>query len=191
MRTEMPSAAKTTVPSSLLDEWIAQMAMGDMNALERLYDTTSDGIFGFALTLVKNRQDAEDVLHDCYTAVFASAAGYHSQGKPMAWLLTVARNLCLQKLREQGKTAEDLPPEREDPTALPAQQTEDKLLLEECMGCLSEEEQQILILHAVSGMKHREIADVLALSLSTVLSKYHRGIKKLKVFLERRDTHEK
>ena len=47
----------------------------------------------------------------------------------------------------------------------------------------SEQEQQIVVLHAVSGFRHREIASLLSLPLSTVLSKYHRAIKKLQHYL--------
>ena len=45
---------------------------------------------------------------------------------------------------------------------------------------LGAEERQIVLLHAVAGLKHREIAQLLELPLSTVLSKYHRGLKKLR-----------
>ena len=45
---------------------------------------------------------------------------------------------------------------------------------------------KVVLLHAVSGLKHREIAALLELSLTAVLSKYHRALKKLKVFMERR-----
>jgi RNA polymerase sigma-70 factor (ECF subfamily) len=44
---------------------------------------------------------------------------------------------------------------------------------------LSDEERQIITLHAVSGLKHRQIAELLDIPLSTVLSKYNRAIKKL------------
>ena len=47
-----------------------------------------------------------------------------------------------------------------------------------------EEERQIILLHAVSGLKHREIAELLEKPLSTVLSKYNRGLKKMKIQLE-------
>ncbi len=57
---------------------------------------------------------------------------------------------------------------------------EDKALIQTCMESLSDEERQILVLHAVAGFKHREIAKILGLKLSTVLSKYHRAIKKMK-----------
>ena len=51
------------------------------------------------------------------------------------------------------------------------------------MAQLSEEERQIVVLHAVSGLKHREIADILEKPLSTVLNKYRRALKKLQALL--------
>ena len=57
-------------------------------------------------------------------------------------------------------------------------------MLRSAMQVLSDEECQIVILHAVTGWKHREIAVQLQLPLSTVLSKYRRGLRKLKEELE-------
>ena len=61
---------------------------------------------------------------------------------------------------------------------------EDMIVLKDCMKNLSDEEHQIVYLHAVSGFKHREISQIMELPLSTVLSKYHRALKKLKACLE-------
>lgn len=57
-------------------------------------------------------------------------------------------------------------------------------MLETAFQILSREECQIIMLHAVSGLKHREVGELLGLPLSTVLSKYNRGIKKLRGQLE-------
>ena len=103
----------------------------------------------------------------------------------MAWLMTITRNLCLQLLRQRQKTA-DLPEEDWEPCLRePMSVTpEDRLVLTACMERLSDEERQIVALHAVSGFKHREIAALLQLPLSTVLSKYRRALKKLKEYLQ-------
>lgn len=50
----------------------------------------------------------------------------------------------------------------------------------QCMTRLTDEERQIVVLHAVAGFKHREIAQIMDLLLPTVLSKYNRALKKLK-----------
>ena len=95
----------------------------------------------------------------------------------MAWLLRITRNLALSRLREGQKTTEFLPDAQ-----LPAPEglsTEDRLLLQALLDRLPDQSRQILTLHAVSGLKHREIAALLDLPLPTVLSKYHRAVKAL------------
>jgi len=57
---------------------------------------------------------------------------------------------------------------------------EDKWVIQQCMEQLPDDARQIIVLHAVGGFKHREIAELLGLPLPTVLSKYHRSIRKLK-----------
>ena len=61
---------------------------------------------------------------------------------------------------------------------------DDRTVLAAALGRLSDEERHIVVLHAVCGLKHREIAQFLGLALPTVLSKYHRSLKKLKTILE-------
>ena len=61
---------------------------------------------------------------------------------------------------------------------------EDALTLSQLMDTLSSEEREIVSLHALTGLKHREIAQLLDLALPTVLSKYNRALKKLKSTLQ-------
>lgn len=103
----IPCLLSTVSPAAetpcALDEHLAGVALGQKESLSRLYLSTRDAVYGFALSLLKNPHDAEDVLQDAYLAVWNSAPGYRSQGKPMAWLLTIVRNLCMQKLRERQR----------------------------------------------------------------------------------------
>ena len=174
--------------SDALEACIARIEAGQTDALAELYDQTRVSVYSFALSMLKNVQDAEDVLHDCYLNVHAAAAGYRPQGKPLAWLLTITRNLCLRKLRQRSKTA-DAPPEDWERVLQqrPAVTPEDRVLLRACMQQLTDTERQIVALHAVAGFKHREIAHMLDLGLSTVLSKYHRALKKLDQWINKED----
>lgn len=172
---------------AVLEELLRDIAQKrDMEALSKLYMLTKDGVFGFAFSILKNVYDAEDVLQDCYVNIFNSAKDYRFSGKPRAWILTITRNLCYLKFRDMKKRNEvweedweKYLDERESITS------EDKMVLETCMKCLNEEEQQIVVLHIVLGLKHREIASVQSMNLSTVLSKYNRALKKMKKFLEK------
>ena len=121
---------------------------------------------------------------DSIDAVSYTHLSYRPQGKPMAWIFTIVRNRCLQKLRERGRAA-DIPPEDWEPylKSCDSVTPEDRLLIGACMERLTQEERQIVVLHAVSGFRHREIAQILQLPLPTVLSKYHRALKKLKKYV--------
>ena len=115
----------------------------------------------------------------------ARGGGIFLTKKPLAWILTIVRNLCLQRLRDCRKTQEA--PAEDWESQLPSDHgisVEDRTVLRTCLQQLNDEERQIVALHAVSGFKHREIAALLNLPLSTVLSKYHRALKKLKEYLQ-------
>lgn len=160
-----------------LDRWIKACAKGDRDALANLYQATGSAVYAYALSILKNRTDAEDVLHDCYVTVWNSAGGYRSQGKPMAWLITITRNHCYKLLRYQRRY---VPLDAEDCLRSLNAAPDDKLMVQQFLKILTPEEQQIVILHAVAGCKHRQIAEMLNLKTTTVLSKYHRAIQKLK-----------
>lgn len=160
------------------DQLIHRVAQGDMEAFHTLYDSTKKSIYGFALSITKNTYDAEDVLQETFLKVYAAAGDYTGQGKPMAWMFTITRNLALSRLRERGRTAalEDAP---EAVELSSVQDVEQRLLLQQLLSLLTEEEREIVVLHVAGGLRHREIGEMLGLPLSTVLSKYHRAIKRL------------
>lgn len=170
----------------LLDEYIAATAEGDMEAFAQLYKATSSAVYAYAFSVLKNSHDAEDVLHDSYLNLYSAADSYESSGKPMAWLMTIAKNLCLRTLQQRRRSSqlpqEDWEPYLESKSELSA---DDRLTVSACMRQLQEQERKILILHAIAGFKHREIAEFLDIPLATVLSKYARASKKLKIILEK------
>ena len=103
----------------------------------------------------------------------------------MAWILTIARNLALDKVR--SRPAGELSLQDEwiaDARADFAETALDRLVLRTVLQMLTEEERQIVILHSVERLKHREIAKLLGIPLGTVLSKYRRSLSKLRNILE-------
>lgn len=169
------------VPSgAALDQWISQCATGDSRALEQLYRATSPAVYAYLLSVLKDTHDAQDLLHETYLNVWIGSAGYRTQGKPMAWILTIGKNLCIRQLRDRSKQSLPLEEWAAYTPDFDEMTQEDKWVIRQCMEQLSDEERQIVVLHAVSGLKHREIAKLLDLPLSTVLSRYHRSIHKLK-----------
>lgn len=169
----------------ILDRLLTAVGAGNREALGELYGRTRGAVYAAALGILGNHHEAQDVTQDAFVRIWESAPGYSSQGSPMAWILTITRNLALMALRRenrQGKLTEEeweAIPSGEDPDA-----GLDRLVLHQVLDTLDGAEREIILLHALSGLKHREIAQLMELPLSTVLSKYQRGLKKLKKQLE-------
>lgn len=170
--------------SRLIEDYILEMSNGDTEALAKVYNMTRISVYGFILSILKNKHDAEDVLQDTYIRLYQSSSTYQAKGKPMAYLFIIAKNLCLMKLRNDKKMVDI---EEWDWESIISEQpgvtVEDKIVLNTARKTLSNEENQIVMLYTTAGLKHREIADLLQLPLATVISKYHRAIKKLKIKL--------
>lgn len=174
------------VPDSRqLEGLMADLAVGDRDALAQLYHRTRAAVYGLALSILGSGHDAEDVTQDTFVAVWEKCHLYRPQGTPMAWLLTITRNLARMKLRDRSRT-QDLGEEQwmAIPAQSPSVTPEDRAVLEAALNILSDQERQIVVLHAAAGLKHREIAKLLELPLPTVLSKYRRALSKLKTKLE-------
>lgn len=168
-----------------LQQLIILISRGERDALAELYRHTRTAVYGLALSYLKNTHDAQDVTQDVFVQVWDCAEQYRPIGSPIGWILTICRNMCLMSLRREKRNA-TLSDEEWD--AIPAQESEldihERLLLQQALGALGEEERRMVLLHAVTGMKHREIAKLLEVPLATVLSKYHRALKKMRTHLK-------
>jgi|GEM_PF-172058 RNA polymerase sigma-70 factor (ECF subfamily) len=168
-----------------IEKHISKLALGDTAAMTPLYERTKGAVYGLALSIVKNSHDAEDVMQDTYIRIFESSSSYSSQGKPLAWILRIARNLALDIVR--SNPAKELPLEADwipDAGSDFSESSLDKLVLKMLLSQLDEDERQIVVLHSVERLKHREIAEILDIPLGTELSKYHRSLAKLRGLLE-------
>lgn len=170
------------------EQLMKRVGKGDEEAFRQLYQNTDKTIYSFILSIIKNPRDAEEVMQETYLKIWTSAAGYKSQGKPLAWMFTIARNLCYMKFRDQKHQSDlgldDLDGNEAGAVCPQLENLADKLVLETALSILKEEEREIVLLHASAGMKHREIAANLQMPLATVLSKYNRAIKKLENYLK-------
>lgn len=163
------------------DDLINQIALGNTEALRELYEKTSSAVYGFALSILKNQHDAQDVMQEVYVKVYENAPQYVNRGKPMAWVLTITRNLSLMKIRENGRFEQM--DGKEGTTEAYYSDFGEHEALKAAMSLLTDAQRQTVMLHALSGFKHYECAALMKIPLSTELSHYHRAIKKLKAYL--------
>lgn len=162
---------------------LRRIGQGDAEAFEHFYRATDRAIYAYALSLTRNHHDAQDIMMEAYLKIRSAAHLYRPGGKPMAWVFTIVKNLVRDQQRRTGREGlmGDCP---EGELAIPeSDRSDEAMVLRQAMRVLSAEEREIVLLHAVSGLKHREIAGMLERPLSTVLSRYHRALGKLRAAL--------
>lgn len=167
------------------DTLLIGIANEDIDSLRRLYDLMHRAVFAYALSILKDREEAEDVMQDCFLKIRSAAHLYEPRGKARAWIFKIVSNLCMMKLRSRRKQISSPIEELHD---LPAfEDCGDATLratLEAAFRVLSDDDRGIIVLHAVSGLTFRQIAGIRDMPLATVLSRYHRGLAKLRKELE-------
>lgn len=158
-----------------LSSYIFKIANKDGDALHNLYELINKNVYAFALSILRNHDDALEVMQDTFITIYNNAGRYQNKDRPMAWILTITKNLSYMKLRKCKKTTDI-----EDLVFTSDDNNDDKIFVKHLLDKLTKEEREIVILHVVNGFKFHEIAKLLNLKLSTTLSKYHRAIKRIK-----------
>ncbi len=158
-----------------VSNYLERIAMKDIEAFNELYNLINNNVYSFALSILRNNEDALDVTQEVFITIYNNAYKYQNQNKPMAWILTITKNIAYTKIRSNKKEINV-----DEIEFISKPNHDDKILVEYLLNNLSLEERNIVILHAMNGFKFHEIAKILDLKLTTTLSKYHRAIKKLK-----------
>ena len=174
------------------DALLKEIAAGNEEAFRQFYLCTVRPVHSYILSLTRNSHEAEDVLQETYLKIWTDAGQYRPQGKPLAWVFTIARNLCYMRFREQRRWAEfglsELEDCEEGKNCEQIDQAADRQVLLRALDELKEQDRQIVLLYAAAGMKHREVAKALGLPLATELSRYSRSMKRLQQLLTVRRT---
>jgi RNA polymerase sigma-70 factor, ECF subfamily len=176
--------ARRSALSDLLDGTVAR----DQRAFAELYAASSAKLFGVVLRILRDREQASEVLQEVYLRIWQRAADYRpDKGAPMTWMIAIARNGALD--RRRGRRPE-LPLDAIDELEDVANPVDGVIgartkALGQCLGELESRQRQSLLLAYAEGYTHAELAVRLACPLGTVKSLIRRGLLRLKDCLER------
>jgi RNA polymerase sigma-70 factor (ECF subfamily) len=180
---------------------MADIGRGEIAATAALYDRYAAILLAVALRVLHQREEAEDVVHDVFVVVGDRAASYVAERGPVgAWLVTLARNLSIDRLRRRHRRASldrtvaeppDDGPVRPvlDPESL-AIGADERGRVRRALARLPEQQRTMLELSYFSGLSYLEIAAHENVPLGTIKSRLSRAILALRDALdaERRET---
>jgi RNA polymerase sigma-70 factor (ECF subfamily) len=162
---------------------IVRIGRNDAYALQQLYESTERAVYAYILSIIRNPADTVDLVQEAYLYVRRSAHLYAPTGKPLAWLLNIARNLTNDYFRVHNDPNQKKENEVEELSLGCVSEITDRIILKHALELLRSEERQVLFLHAVAGLRHREISAYLSISISSVFTRYKRSVKKLRKHL--------
>jgi RNA polymerase sigma-70 factor, ECF subfamily len=181
------------LPSFDYEAALAACARGERFALRALYERESRWLLGVALRIVRDRERAEDVLHDAFLQIWQGAGGFQpALGSARGWIYTVVRHAALKAVRDPGRMQaldpQDLQTLSDHQQAASSDHAGDHDLdtdsLERCLQRLDPPRRACVVHAFVDGYTHEQIAHALQTPLGTVKSWIRRSLASLKDCLQ-------
>src|SRR5262249_47035547 len=146
---------------------LVRVAGGDRAALRMVYQDTSAKLFGVCLRILKDRSDAEDVLQEVFVTVWRKAASFDpSRASPITWLVAMARNRAIGRLRSstisrQSEPIESAQDVRDNAPGAIDQvlQAEEHARLKTCLGELEERQSKAVRSAFLDGVTYEQLAE--------------------------------
>jgi len=170
-------------------ELVEKAKRGDIRAFERLIMLTSGKIYNLGLKLLRNKEDASDLMQETYIKAYEHLGSFKGNSAFSTWLYRIATNLALMKMRKDknkkvsvGQLRETSTPsiERDIPdwTHNPVnhfKKQEMKDLLNKAIESLPSKYKSVFVLHDIEGFPIEEVADMLSISVPAVKTRSHRS----------------
>ena len=172
---------------------LRRIATRDREALAEFYDQLGAALFSTVVRILGDEQEAEDVLQEVFVQIWEKAAAFDAAlGTPTNWVLRIARNRAIDRLRAKQRRFRAFDELEEELASEPLVQLahNHELSGEELAGVraavksLPAEQRQAIELAFFGGRSHGEIAEALQQPLGTVKARIRRGMMKLKDTLE-------
>lgn len=156
-----------------------------------------DALYGYAMTLTRDRADAEDLVQETYLRAVRAVHQPACDGNLKAWLFVIMRNAWLNAVRHKHNGRRIFEFEREEPSAGTANDTTsnphvvylrklEREQVREAIEKLPDAYREIIVLRDIEGFSYQEIATVLQCPAGTVMSRLGRAREKLREVLSRR-----
>ena len=152
---------------------------GDMDAVRFLYLRYKDNVYGFVLSMVREPHEAEDITQQVFMKLMSSIHKYEPRAVPFtAWILRVARNVAIDRLRQcrrhDAKQVPELSCEGDDSGR------HRRWSLQAALRALPEDQRDVVVLRHLVGLTPGEIAERMGRSESSIHGLHHRGRQALK-----------
>lgn len=178
--------------------WIQKAKDGDRKAFCDLYDQYKDRLYRYAFYRLRSETDAEDAVSECVLSAWKQIGNLREPQAFPAWIFRILAASCNKLIKAQMDQKNTIPLDeyRNGERSADAESNnatgqrdiaagiETRLLLQEALGSLSEDERNMVLLSVVGGLKSNEIAEITGLAAGSVRSSLSRSLKKMRGYFE-------
>ena len=170
----------------LVAQAVVQASAGSKDALRFLYARYADSIYSYALSLVRDEHEAEDITQQVFLKLMSSLDKYESRDVPFtAWIVRVARNVAIDHLRSRRQIpCEEVFGSADAASDIVHERRQD---LRSALRCLPEEQRNVVVLRHLVGLSPGEIGARMGRTEASVHGLHHRGRQTLRRELVRLD----
>lgn len=163
------------------DGLMSAMADGSRAALKQIYEEYVKLVYAVTYDTMKSREEAEDITSEFFIKLFGIAGKYKPGNGHKKWLVTIARNMAIDRIRKLDREiVVDEFPEYSNTEDCFEEQSALRMTMKQAMESLKPEERQVLDLKVVGGFTFKDISELLAKPQGTVSWLYNNAIKKLR-----------
>jgi RNA polymerase sigma-70 factor (ECF subfamily) len=168
---------------------IERIVARDQTAVGDLYDRHSRLLFGLILRILRDRSEAEEVLQEVFVLVWTRAETYNvALGSPAAWLVRIARNRAIDRLRANSirlhaVESAPMPPAADNPETRAAL-GEQQRTVARALDALPRDQRELIEQAYFLGLTQSELAEKFALPLGTVKTRIRTGMMALRLQLQ-------
>ena len=167
-----------------LDKFIKKFINGDASAFDEIYNRTRKSVYYVALSILRDKALAEDVMQTAYMRVLKNIRSYKHGTNASAWIIKIAKNeaINVKKVRMREQSVDEY-----ENAALFGVSEPDTCgeLIDLAKRLLPDEEFSVLMLVTACGYKRKEIGEMLGMPIPTVTWKYQNALSKLRNALEK------
>ncbi|HQM37541.1 MAG TPA: sigma-70 family RNA polymerase sigma factor [Candidatus Bipolaricaulis anaerobius] len=158
-------------------ELVGQVARGDGRAFRALYERYADRVFRYALTLLRNRHLAEEVVQETMVAVWNGADKFEGRSQVSTWIFGIARHHAHRVGR--GEVKGERVPDEEGESPDPSSTVEREVRVQRAVAGLPPDQREVVFLAFYEGLRYEEIARVQGVPEGTVKSRMFHAKKRL------------
>lgn len=163
-----------------LNQLVKRLQKGDMSVFDAIYYDTKSLVYYTILNITKDSSLAEDIMQDAYLKALEKIHSFKPTYSFKSWIVMIAKNLAINEYNRRKRELAFDPNEDEYIFGQEESSSEKQLVVNEMLDSLSETEQEVVVLHVLGDLKHREIASMLGKPLGTITWTYQQAIQKLK-----------